>query len=882
MRIERATPFNEWLAKLIFLMLPTSGILYVLLWNLSAYIGIIGDPNIGLFSFLPAINNISFELCLFTSLGMFASSLFHAFRFRFLPIFLLLISLLYSVYKGLDNLSTGEFDAFFISIQFLSFTALFSIGWLLGYGFTRFRYSSVFVSSIMLVACVLLIAKANNDTVLKLMQAFSPALLYSVYIIFTTEQIYSYKDKSQKFWWFLSRRVILFGLLSLLLLAGVYFKMQKEIEDTVANYGGGGKGGKNSMLKKNKNGTFDLNDYSRLSSSLERSNELLFCAHINNYFPGTDVPNPLYLTAFYYTKFDTSTETFERDTKIPNNDLFQPDPSKIALFFTQIDSSVIRNSLSTKFRHTVDVEIYSKQLSPNTYLAPHTGFFVQPITVEKDFKEEFKSAYRSKGYVSDLNSAYFIYNAQDSGIRQFQELRFQVLRSVKDYDSVDETFMRYYTFMPSDAKFQSISRLARQITENATTPVDKILAIRDWFLSKDENGEPLFKYTNNPGIPDIPSASKLSYFLFENHKGYCAYYAGATLFMLRALGIPSRIAVGFLTVDRSDKNKGWYWYYADQAHAWVQVYFPGYGWLDFDTTVGNSDAQESPKPDGTPPMQPPRAWVAIDGWIEQVDTLKKQMKFHFNHIIFHDKEYIFNQEQSLEMDLKIASIKRDSMDVPLSDIQKGDSATVVSYAETFKKMETGNESMNELVKHFPSPSPIDEVYLRHKYVHENIQPAVKEAKEKPFDWRRLGIISLSILATLCCVWLVLPWLVFLYYQINIKRAIPSNKPYWMYRIICFYLHQLGVYRNELTPMQFARDVVDKQYKTQFSAFMSIYLKQKYAKQVLCENELNWAQQFYPNFMKKIKDQLSWKNRWLSFLKPLNTIQFFNHNNEDNA
>ena len=58
------------------------------------------------------------------------------------------------------------------------------------------------------------------------------------------------------------------------------------------------------------------------------------------------------------------------------------------------------------------------------------------------------------------------------------------------------------------------------------------------------------------------------YFLFENRKGYCAYYAGATLFMLRSLGIPSRIAVGFLTVDRSGgKNKGWYWYYADQAHA---------------------------------------------------------------------------------------------------------------------------------------------------------------------------------------------------------------------------------------------------------------------------------------------------------------------------
>src|SRR5689334_24556482 len=71
-----------------------------------------------------------------------------------------------------------------------------------------------------------------------------------------------------------------------------------------------------------------------------------------------------------------------------------------------------------------------------------------------------------------------------------------------------------------------------------------------------------------------PRSTLFPYTTLFRSKGYCAYYAGATLFMLRSLGIPSRIAVGFLTEDRSDKNKGWYWYYANQAHAWVQVYFP--------------------------------------------------------------------------------------------------------------------------------------------------------------------------------------------------------------------------------------------------------------------------------------------------------------------
>ncbi|MGV2480712.1 UNVERIFIED_CONTAM: transglutaminase domain-containing protein, partial [Salmonella enterica subsp. enterica serovar Weltevreden] len=90
-------------------------------------------------------------------------------------------------------------------------------------------------------------------------------------------------------------------------------------------------------------------------------------------------------------------------------------------------------------------------------------------------------------------------------------------------------------------------------------------------------------------------------FLFENRKGYCAYFAGATLFMLRSLGIPSRAAAGFSTTDRSSKNPGWYWFYQDQAHAWVQVYYQGYGWIDFDTTIPDVNTQQASQPDGTPP-----------------------------------------------------------------------------------------------------------------------------------------------------------------------------------------------------------------------------------------------------------------------------------------
>lgn len=862
MNIQRATPVNELLAKLIFLLLPTALVSYFLLWNANQYFSILG--------------NNAWQQTLYVAAGMTSSALLYAFRFRFLPTFALLLFVLFSIYKGLDTMATGEFDAFFISVQFLVFAITFTTGWLIGWGFIRLRYWSVIISGALLAVCILLIAKANADSVYGLLRAFAPALLYAVYIIFTAEQIYNYKDKSQKFWWFLTRRLAIFGVLAALLLGGVVYMMRGEIKETVANYGGGGKEGKNSMLKENKDGTFDLKNYSRLSRSLGRNNDLLFCAHIDNFFPGTDVPNPLYLTAFYYTKFDTSTETFERDEKIPYNDLFEPDPSKIPLFSTKQDSSVIRNSLSDLLRKTVEVEVYSKKLSPSTYLAPNVGYFVQPVTVEKDFRGEFKTAFRAKSYVSELNSAYFVYNSQDKAVRKFQEQRFEVLRRVGGYDKEDKKFMDYYTYMPGDAKFQSIGKLAAEITKGKTKPIDKVLAIRDYFLAKDSSGEQIFKYTDNPGVPDIPNASKLMYFLFENKKGYCAYYAGATLFMLRSLGIPSRIAVGFLTVDRSDKNKGWYWYYADQAHAWVQVYFPGFGWLDFDTTVGNSDAQESPKPDGTPPMQPPRAWLAADGTVENIDTLKKLLVMNVKQFVFHDKEYKPAKPVSITMDVKIAAIRKDSIDVPLSAVQKGDEATAVSYAEALKKMDARpGEKPEALAKRLPDPAPIDEVYLKRKDLKKpepkpQQQPKQQQKSVKEIAWLLAGIVGAILLLLL-----LVPALVYLYYRTRYRNAkAEGSKAYWAYRTAGYYLHQVGITRGTKTPMQYAKDVIDPMFGTSMAGFMNIYLKKKYAKQPLTVNEQEYISTFLQPFIHTVRKKLPVKQRLAGFLNPVRTVSFF--------
>ncbi|MEZ5015771.1 MAG: transglutaminase domain-containing protein [Flavipsychrobacter sp.] len=870
MSIQRATPVNELLAKLIFLILPTAFVGYFLLQYANEYYSV--------------LQNEAVMQSVYFAAGMGISALVYSFRFRFSITFAILAIVFYSIYKGLDTMAIGEFDAFFISVQFRVFTILFLAGWFVGYGFTRLRYWSIIVAATILTSCILLIAKAQVDTVEKLLYSFAPAVLYAVYIIFTAEQIYNYKDKSQRFWWFLIRRLSFFSLLALLVFGSVTYLMKGEIEETVAQFGGQGEEGENSMLQKNEDGSFDLKDYSKLRSSLGRSNELLFCAHIDNFFEGTDIPNPLYLTAFYYTKFDTLTETFERDTFLPNNDLFEPDPSKLPMFFTEVDSSVIKNSLKDKFREVVEVEIYNKSLSPNTYLAPHTGFFVQPITIEKDFRDQFKSAYRTKSYSSALNSAYFIYNSENEQLKAFQEERFSVLRKAKGYKGLDSSFMAYYTYMPSDEKFQNIANLAKNVTQSAKTPVDQVLAIRDYFLAKDEEGNQTFTYTDNPGIPDIPSASKLQYFLFENKQGYCAYYAGATLFMLRSLGIPSRIAVGFLTQDRSDKNKGWYWYYADQAHAWVQVYFPGYGWLDFDTTVGNSEAEESPQPDGTPPMQPPRAWLATEGVVEAIDTIKKTIDLKVRHLIFKDEEYDVDSNTLLQLDMKIAAVYRDSIAVPLNNIVKGDAGTAVSYAEAIKKVnKRPNETGSQLLNRLPSPTPIDEIYLK----REDAQP--EEAKtEISTPEKHLSIVSIlltiaGIVLGVFVIILLLPYLVYQYFKMRYKKAQAyDKKAYWAYQTVSYYLHIAGITRGEKTPMQYAQQVVDPAFGTSFTSFMNVYLKQKYAKQELSDKEQVLIKEFVLPFIKQVRHKTKAGKRLKGFLNPFKMTSYFYNTVEKEA
>lgn len=123
--------------------------------------------------------------------------------------------------------------------------------------------------------------------------------------------------------------------------------------------------------------------------------------------------------------------------------------------------------------------------------------------------------------------------------------------------------------------YRALYEQARQVTQGASSPYAAVLALESWFRQRGG-----FRYDEQPPLGDEPP---LIHFVTTSRAGYCQHFAGAMAVMARLLGIPARVAVGFT----SGRLEGGAWTVTDHdAHAWVEVWFPGHGWIPFDPTPG--------------------------------------------------------------------------------------------------------------------------------------------------------------------------------------------------------------------------------------------------------------------------------------------------------
>jgi transglutaminase-like putative cysteine protease len=156
----------------------------------------------------------------------------------------------------------------------------------------------------------------------------------------------------------------------------------------------------------------------------------------------------------------------------------------------------------------------------------------------------------------------------------------------------------YYLQLPSTLP-QRVRDLAAQITRDAPTPFDKALAIQSYLRGKDN-----FTYSQDIQKPPA-GADGVDYFLFETRTGYSDYFASSMTVLLRAVGVPARMAAGYAPGEYDEQNDLRVIRDSD-SHGWVQVYFPRYGWIDFEPTPAWPIHQRELTPDPASELTPDR------------------------------------------------------------------------------------------------------------------------------------------------------------------------------------------------------------------------------------------------------------------------------------
>jgi hypothetical protein len=186
--------------------------------------------------------------------------------------------------------------------------------------------------------------------------------------------------------------------------------------------------------------------------------------------------------------------------------------------------------------------------------------------------------YRVWSYVPDpspaqLAAARPIYPA---AAERFLELDGRELPAfgVPDRDRLVDEFFADPSYVPF-RRYRPMYELAARVTDGARTPYAAVLALESWL-----------RQTGGFGYDETPpraSGAPLVAFVTRTRAGYCQHFAGAMATMLRMVGVPARVAVGFTSGSPAEGR----WEVSDRdAHAWVEVWFRGHGWIPFDPTPG--------------------------------------------------------------------------------------------------------------------------------------------------------------------------------------------------------------------------------------------------------------------------------------------------------
>ncbi|WP_283749409.1 transglutaminase TgpA family protein [Bacillus mycoides] len=169
---------------------------------------------------------------------------------------------------------------------------------------------------------------------------------------------------------------------------------------------------------------------------------------------------------------------------------------------------------------------------------------------------------------------------------EIPEFSIENLKSVKTNEGHETSpyFMTKYTQLPESLP-QRVRDLAVNLTNDKGNRYDKVLAIENYFTDNS------FVYETMNVLYPAKNQDYVDQFLFDTKSGYCNNFSTSMIVLLRSAGIPARWVKGYTegTLENtlaSTEGENVYTIANNNAHSWVEVYFPGYGWIPFEPTKG--------------------------------------------------------------------------------------------------------------------------------------------------------------------------------------------------------------------------------------------------------------------------------------------------------
>ncbi|WP_420631785.1 transglutaminase domain-containing protein [Candidatus Leptofilum sp.] len=222
-------------------------------------------------------------------------------------------------------------------------------------------------------------------------------------------------------------------------------------------------------------------------------------------------------------------------------------------------------------------------VSQTVYWLQDTRLARYTLGLPQQFSQDVAVRWRGQTDLARVNGRGQIYTASS----QFSLASPTMLRQTAVAD-VPPALLARYTALPEDVP-QRVLDLAQEVAGGQTNPYDQARALEE-FLRQ-------YPYSLEVSSPPA-NADPVEHFLFEEQAGYCDFYASAMVVMARAVGLPARMAIGYLAQLPAASVQT---IYQINGHSWVEVYFAEFGWVEFEPTA----AFTSPHSNRSNLAQPP-------------------------------------------------------------------------------------------------------------------------------------------------------------------------------------------------------------------------------------------------------------------------------------